>query len=334
MPEERNLNKTPNQTHPPSPDKTMGDYGDEKMINAEIAKTALEHALPNLHVVSIEQLSREGLNNVIFLVNGNYIFRFPRHKNAGEALKKESRILPELQTRISVQIPKFEYIVADDEHTLGFVGYKKIEGEKLTRQKLEGGTGTPNPSITKQIATFFNEMHSFDLTTARSLGVKNLDIRKRYMEEFRIARERLYPILREHSPEDAETIIQKIEKVFHDYLSDDENFHYDPKLLHRDLGDVHTLIDSEEKIKIIDFGSMEISDPDYDLWRPYSQYGRQFIEELLKTYPHNDPERLFHKMEFFWTAQAITRVLRAKTEAHWNDPEYGIPALKKRILGK
>jgi aminoglycoside 2''-phosphotransferase len=84
-------------------------------------------------------------------------------------------------------------------------------------------------------------------------------------------------------------------------------------LLHADFSPDHIICNEEKNViaGIIDFGDIEIGDPDYDLMYLYEDYwGEEFIGELLKYYPHRDTERLMRKLEFFSRCNTIHDVLR------------------------
>ncbi|NIV40422.1 MAG: phosphotransferase, partial [Anaerolineae bacterium] len=62
---------------------------------------------------------------------------------------------------------------------------------------------------------------------------------------------------------------------FEDFLSDEDNFRYQPVLKHSDFGPSNILFDSEtQRVSgIIDFGSSGLGDPAYDFAGLLSGYG-------------------------------------------------------------
>lgn len=286
--------------------------GDYRLgISQELARESIESNFPEFKNCTIRLFS-EGLGSVVFLVNDEYVFRFPRHEKADVVLGVERAIVPKLHDYSGVPVPDFQYAGLQAGRNLHFVGYPLLRGERLTKEILYEKSDTPNPQLVKQIATFFRELHAFDLHEARASGVKERNLRRFFEGQREDARDHVYPVLRERLGAAAETMIEKIEKAFSEYLSDAGNFSYIPALIHGDLEVEHILIDprTRDVTGIIDFGGIRVSDPDEDLWRPYFHYGKRFIEELLKNYPHENPSHLFRKMEFFWTAQIIHRTLR------------------------
>lgn len=316
----------------------IGDYRIE--ISSDSAKESIKTNFPDFEIRSIESLSEEkrlkGMSNEVFLVNGEYIFRFPRHKKGNSVLQVELAVVPKLHDYLSTEVPNFEYVGKQVEGDLKFIGYKEITGEILTKDILEDESGKPNPHITEQIATFFNEIHSFDTNEALASGVKERDMKKFFEGQLEDAREQVYPVLRKRFSDEADSMIGKIEKAFGDYLSDNENFKYKRSLLHGDLEAMHIIVDPHKRnlVGIIDFGGLHVGDPDYDLFRPYLHYGREFIEKLSKHYSDTiNSDRLFKKLDFFGTAQIVHRTLRPillndeKSLSGW-----ALPKLRERLL--
>ena len=84
---------------------------------------------------------------------------------------------------------------------------------------------------------------------------------------------------------------------------------------------------------IIDWGGARIGDPDYDLWRPYSHYGSEFVEEFLKHCPHQSPECLQKKLDFFFRAQMIHRTVRQIMLGDQEMARWNLERVRKQALG-
>jgi aminoglycoside 2''-phosphotransferase len=289
----------------------IGDYRIEIPIAS--AQASIEQAFPDFEIKSIRALEGVGgLGNVIYLVNEEYIFRFARHAKADRSLAHEVAALPEIEKSLNIPIPHIEYVGRQQESGLGFVGYRMLEGEGLWPELVRDAGGKIKEKFPKRLGQFFNELHAFDVARARELGVREISYPKEYELQLSDAKEKLFPALDQYFPTEAYRIKAWIEKTFKKFFTEREKFGYTPTVIHGDLEAEHILYDRERDdiSGIIDFGGLGIGDPDYDLWRPYSHYGREFIEKLLETYPHKNSELLFEKMEFFWSAQLVRRAVR------------------------
>jgi aminoglycoside phosphotransferase (APT) family kinase protein len=54
--------------------------------------------------VNIEYLG-EGWDNIVYLVNKEFVFRFPRRKIAVQLIEREWNILPNLKDKLNLKIP-------------------------------------------------------------------------------------------------------------------------------------------------------------------------------------------------------------------------------------
>lgn len=309
-----------------------GEYRVE--IPVEAAREDIEQAVPDFEVKEIEYLS-EGIGSTVFIVNGDFIFRFAKNDKADASIKKEAAVLPHIEESIDVSIPHFEY-TGEQGNGLQLVGYRKIEGNKLEKSDLTSKEGRVDSEITQQIATFFNQLHSIDTSEAKQWGLKEQNFRSQYENELEDARDHLFNLLEQTFPKEAGQIKSYIDELFNKYLNNENNFNYKPAVLHGDLEAEHIVFDrSSQEIKgVIDWGGVRIGDPDYDLFRPYSHYGREFIEEFLKYYPHPNPEQLLDKLDFFFRAQMIHRTVRATMLGDNKSTEWNLKRLKKQALGE
>lgn len=253
------------------------------------AKSEILLNYPDFEFENIKKLG-EGMDSVAFLVNKNYIFRFPKNNDVRQNLAKEIEALPILQTKLEIQIPNFEYVGKNN----SFVGYPKIEGEFLTKELFDSFTETEQDKIQKSLADFLQTVHNQKVEEFIKCGVEIQDLRAEYKSDFENINKFVFPLI---SAKDAEFI----SKQFRQYLETEDNFSFQPVLLHNDLSPDHILIDPKTKklIGIIDFGDIGIGDADYDLMYFLDDYGEEFVRSFLISYPHPNHEKLFKKLYFF-----------------------------------
>ena len=245
---------------------------------------------PELDVTSFSRITG-GWASDTFEVNGEFIFRFPRHANHKFDLQKEIRLLPSLSKILSVKIPNFEFI----DQNIPYVGYKKIQGVPIMHCDLT------SDKLAKQMASVLLEMHSFPPEKALELGVLKLDWKQDYANFFELVRNKTFNLLEE-------PVRAKAEAVFDEFLNNADNFSFTPILVHRDLaGDAHILCDTETNVinGIIDWEDACIGDPAIDFTGLYWDCGEKFTKAILSHYEDlggNGPEtdRTFWQRNLFY----------------------------------
>lgn len=306
-----NFHESAHESEHGEPRYEPGDY--RIKVGVEGAREDIYRSFPEFNGAPVEPLS-EGLGSAVFLVGNAHVFRFPKHEKAEKGLQTEMVMLPEIREAVSVAVPNFEYLGRRQENNLQFVGYRKIEGESLTGEALKKLNGGARKGLAKDLARFFGELHVFDPAAARARGIiQERNYREHFKNQLEDVREILSPALEKVYPGDAGAVRYYLEQLFKGYLDDERNFSYAPRLLHGDLEAEHVLFDPDRNhlTGIIDWGGLHIGDPAYDLWRPYSHYGREFAEELLTHYLHEeDSAQLLKKLDFFFRAQMAHRAVR------------------------
>src|SRR3989338_6213745 len=183
------MQKLPEQ--PDSPDNTEdlnepryepGEYRIE--IPVDTAREDIENSFLDFKVERIEYLS-EGIGSTTFLVNGEFVFRFAKNEQSSASTEKEIKVLPEIQTRVDVPVPIFEYVGNQRSH-LRLVGYKKIDGDRL--EKVD-------EKLTRQLATFFQQLRSIDTAAAKQWGLSEQNFHSFYESELKDARDHSYPLV-------------------------------------------------------------------------------------------------------------------------------------------
>ncbi|HEY6908564.1 MAG TPA: phosphotransferase [Myxococcales bacterium] len=76
----------------------------EVPLGAAVAQGLVERQFPALAPARVELLG-EGWDNTAFLVNGSWVFRFPRREAAVALLETELRVLPRIARRLPLAVP-------------------------------------------------------------------------------------------------------------------------------------------------------------------------------------------------------------------------------------
>ena len=287
-----------------------------------IYKEAIRKCFPDFVVDSIS-LAGEGMDNLALAVNDDLVFRFPKYEEGATKIELEAALLPELQKRLDVRIPSPEFVGTDPSTGLTFSGYRWIKGVPLKLEVLLDLDSEIQTSLTEQIARFVTHLHSSPVDRAALLGLQANDFKSDYTGDLKPIRDLVLPRLEKDERE-------YVEQLYDEYLGDPGNFDYEPTVIHADLSPEHILYDpvTQAVAGVIDFGDIEIGDPDYELHWLYGSYGDGFLQTYLTFNPHSSPDRLIRKLRFFHRANTVVDILIG---FHRDDPEtveHGIAALK------
>lgn len=272
------------------------------MSDISAAKEMIESSFPELHVKSIDYVG-EGMDSKAFVVNECLIFRFPKNQDVANQLKVEIALLPKLASKVNLPIPNFMY-VGTQSNGLPFVGYEKLLGSELTKNLLGTLDINDRQGAFSQMGNFLQQLHAFPIEIAKQCGAQASAFKDDFTNDLRTLRAEVFNLLSEDKQ-------QYVEQLYDGYLSNDTNFNYTPSLIHADLGDEHILWNVEKKkiSGIIDFGDINIGDPDYDFMYPYEEWGEANVRGILQYYPHNNHTLLFKKLEFFRRADTLNLAL-------------------------
>ena len=286
---------------------------------------AIRRNFPCLNLRTIV-LAGEGFDSQAFIVNGDYVFKFPKHQDSVRNIGVEVALLPKLQDHLSVAVPRFEFVA--DKGELPFVGYRRIEGVPLDAKSLwDLGEGLRNRLI-GEIAAHMQQMQKFPVSEAVKCGVEVWDFRNKYHADLERTRIEIYPMV-------SAAVQDYLEDLFEKYLDNDDNFEYAPVFLHADWSPGHILYDPDTRtiVGIIDFGDAVVGDPAYDLRRLYEEYGEAFIGVFLRYYPHNDTDNLMAKLRFFGTCAPIHGAFFGIDHGSESVLRDHLGALRRRVQG-
>lgn len=244
----------------------------------------------------------EGMYCRTFLVGDDLVFRFPKDRRAGELFERETRLLPKLAPRLRLRIPAYELTGRMSNGGLPFGAYRLIPGEPLTPEILAGLSAAGRECVFAELGGFLSDLHAIPDEVYRGSGLGADELGTTARDEIRRCRELIYPMI------DGETR-ERIERTFTTYLDVADGA--DSVLIHTDLNPEHILFSPEDGrlSGVIDFGSAVTGDPDYDFWCPYRDHGAQFVEGLLRHYPHTQPDLLARKLPFFRAWDALGQAL-------------------------
>jgi aminoglycoside phosphotransferase (APT) family kinase protein len=104
-----------------------------------------------------------------FEVDGAWIFRFPKLRDAPAKLRREAALLPALRRALPLDVPVFDYVGRPTEpYPYQFAGYRKIDG--ISGEELRPGPDCW-PALAGQLGRFLSRLHAFPIEEAEEYGV-------------------------------------------------------------------------------------------------------------------------------------------------------------------
>jgi aminoglycoside phosphotransferase (APT) family kinase protein len=155
-------------------------------ITEELVSTLLSEQFPQIEVKEIELLGR-GFDNAVYLINQEYVFRFPSKQQAVSLLETEGKLLPEISPHFELATPCPIFFGEKSSHyPWPFLGYKELPGSIPKSIPLSARIHTAKP-----LAQFLKTLHAIPVSKAKELGVPydeyermNVTKRKVIMEEY------------------------------------------------------------------------------------------------------------------------------------------------------
>ncbi|MFQ5868686.1 MAG: phosphotransferase family protein [Candidatus Zixiibacteriota bacterium] len=268
-------------------------------MDLDLCRTVISKSFPEITIERIQSLdealddSSEGWDTCACVVNGEFVFLFPRYQHGADSLKLQAKLLPHLRNVISIPIPEFDFVSPGcQEFQEIFVGHRMIKGAPLTENLFrQVCTGEVAQRLGLQLAGFLSELHKFPVERAKELAVPSVPDKERWTDFYKEIVKRAFPLL-DGSEQQWTTAL------FESFLSCEENFQFQPVLLDGDLSPEHILFDRGRKriSGIIDFGDARVGDPTYDF---QLDYGDDFLLEVMSNYQGQIDDTFFRRLEFY-----------------------------------
>jgi aminoglycoside 2''-phosphotransferase len=244
-------------------------------------------------------LNREGLMNDILIVNGDVVFRFPKHEYSFKHLKTEASLLRLLRNYITLEIPQPLY-ESDD-----VLAYRFIPGVTLRRDMLMRLPEDDQQTVAHQLAQFFKELHGVPVSGISDFEIPLADALMKYegwINTYQRIRNKVFPLLLQH-------VREEMAEHFESYLADKVNFEYELKMVDTDIPPYHILFDRQRKRihGIIDFGCAGLGDPAIDFGVIIYNYGETFMNRFYSIYP--EAEAYLKRARFYAGAQEVRWLL-------------------------
>jgi aminoglycoside 2''-phosphotransferase len=265
---------------------------------------------PSLSFDQVEQAGGEFHD--VLIINQAWVFRFPRYREGVNRLMGEAELLAAIGPRLPLPIPNPEYRRLDPPVPgLAFMGYRRLPGEPLFRQALDGvQDGPAHDALARQLAAFLQALHVLPLAElpppvqpppVLRVADQRADWEKLYAE----VRARLFPAMRPKARRD-------LTAHFEAYLDDRALQEFIPCLRHGDFGGSNILWDRARGVitGVVDFSSCAPGDPAVDLAGIWTQ-GHDFFERLARFYEPDESRRdaLLARARFYLGTFALMEAL-------------------------
>ncbi len=129
----------------------------EEIIEPALALQLVQEQFPELGAKKIRLLGA-GWDNTAFVINDEFIFRFPRRKIALPLLETEWCFLPKLRARLPVKVPVPKWKGVPSSHfPWVFIGYKMLPGFTACHVNL---TEDEREALAEPIGRFLQVLHA------------------------------------------------------------------------------------------------------------------------------------------------------------------------------
>ncbi len=228
-------------------------------VSMEQAAYLIERQFPELSPLRIEPYGA-GWDNMVFLVNGSLVFRFPRRKLAVPLIEHEMRVLREIAPHLTLPIPVPAFLgTSGGAYPYPFAGYAQLPGTTACRAGL---TDSGRTQMAVPLAIFLAGLHGIPIDAATLAWAPRDELdRANVAKRGPMARQRLQAL----EPRLPDTDIPILLKLI-DSLTCTSAFNGTLHWVHGDLYARHLLVDSAGWLcGAIDWGDVHLGDPAIDL---------------------------------------------------------------------
>lgn len=138
----------------------MREWDAEVRVDEALARQLISEQFPDLDAGELTLLG-EGWDTMVWLVDGRWVFRFPRRTMVIEGLELEMRYLPEMADRLPLPIPRPTYLGKPSEaFKWPFYGAPFLPGRELAEAPLDDDARI---ALGRPLGEFLRALHSLDI---------------------------------------------------------------------------------------------------------------------------------------------------------------------------
>ena len=270
-------------------------------ITDAFARNIIERQFHELSPINITLIG-EGWDNKVFLVNNQFVFRFPHRKIAAKLIERENAVLGYLQDIVNLEIPNPVYVGKPKEnYPYHFHGYQMIKGKSGCHAHLS--MDSRSESVLK-IAEFLKQLHYINETEARAIGAEDQFFDRTNSSSI------IYELKKRVEKINRRNIASINLTTFNEEITIAAAVNLPKKrvLVHGDLYCRHLMFDNNKLTGIIDWGDIGINSPAVDLSVVFSFYSSGCYKEFFDIYGDIDSQT-FAYARFLGLYSALTVLL-------------------------
>lgn len=284
----------------------MAEWSPEIAVDEALARALLGDQFPELDLGTLRLLG-EGWDNTAWLVEEQWVFRFPRRTIALPLVERELAVLPALAPQLPLPVPEPVFVGRPGRsYPWPFLGARLVPGLELAEAELDDGG---RAALAQPLGAFLRALHGAEVDVELPL-----DPNRRADTPFRVARARTVLLELGIEPE-------RVEPIFGDALRLPPPG--PPTLVHGDLHLRHALVADGRLSGVIDWGDVCRADPAIDLVLVWCALPPRAREAFLHEYGSVGEPALLR-------ARVLSLFLCALLALHARDE--GLPAVERGAL--
>lgn len=268
-------------------------------IDLPLAQSLVRHDFPQLSADSIRLLG-EGWDNLVFVIDDQWVFRFPRRTVAVSLLEQELRVLTALAGKFSLAIPAPQFIGQPSaEYPWPYYGHAIITGTTGCKVSL---SMDEYQKAASKLAAALRTLHDLDYANLLpSLATRPFFDRTDFPNMIKILEGRSEPLRKNAKPGQFDRLANVFVEKGRTYQSRNLS------LVHGDLYHRHLIFGNDNELGgLIDWGDCGISDPCVDLAVVYQFFTPETHNAFFDIYgPIDDEQKGFAQYLALYYATAL-----------------------------
>lgn len=246
------------------------------VVDEALASRLIRQQFPSVVFDQVKLLG-EGWDNTVYVVDAQYVFRFPRRELAVELLQNESHALPLLANALPLRVPKLLFLGRpSDDFGWPFAGYEFLSEIPADELALDEQDRAANA---QDLGLFLAELHAqdkakFPKLPGDAIGRMSLDKWLPRLDEF-LTRFEVAGIDLDYYA--LRMFVEQLGRVRPEPGA--------PNVVHGDFYVRHLLVNEVGRVKaVIDWGDVHLNDPAQDLSIMFTFLPPSSREKFLHAY--------------------------------------------------